>query len=140
MSAGFHLQLAGALQIALALLHLAFPQRFAWKEELARLSLLNRQMFLVHTLFVGFVVALFGALSLLAPQALLAPTPLSRLVLGGLAAFWTLRLVVQCCVYDRSLWRGHAFNRRIHVALTLLWTYLGAVYAGLFAQQTWGGG
>jgi hypothetical protein len=124
------LRLAGALQIALAALHLAFPKRFEWKEELARLSLLNRQIFLVHTLFVCFVLLLFGSLSLLAPHLLLDATPLARFVLGGIAAFWALRLVVQWCVYDSSLWRGDRFNTLMHALFTMLWAYLAAVYGG----------
>jgi hypothetical protein len=129
------LRLAGALQIALAAMHVVFPNRFDWKEELARLSLLNRQMFLVHTVFICVVLVLVGSLSLLAPHALLEPTPLSRLVLGGIAAFWGLRLVVQLFVYDTRLWRGNRFNTLVHVVFCVLWAYLVAVYAGAFLRQ-----
>lgn len=135
MSAELLLRVAGALQVGLALLHVVFPKRFDWEHELPRLSLLNRQMFVVHTLFIGLFVLMSGALSLLAPQALLAPTPLSRLVLGGLATFWGLRLVVQWFVYDHSLWRGHAFNTGVHAAFTAMWVYLAGVYAALLVRQ-----
>ena len=131
MSLEFHLRLAGALQIALAALHLFFPKRFHWKEELSRLSLLNRQIFLVHTIFICFGLVLMGALSLFAPQSLLQPTPLSRLVLGGFASFWGLRLVFQWLVYDSRLWRGNSFNTLVHTLFTAMWMYLGAVYAGV---------
>ena len=126
-----HLRIAGALQIALALAHLAFPRRFRWAEELARLSPLNRQMFHVHTLFIGVVLVMIGGLSLLAPGALLEPTALSRLVLVGFAGFWGLRLYCQWFVYDSRLWRGNRFNTIVHGAFTLLWTYLTAVYVGV---------
>jgi hypothetical protein len=135
MNAELQLRVAGALQIALAALHVTFPRRFAWKEELGRLSLLNRQVFVVHTAFICLVLLMFGTLSALAPGALLTPTPLSRLVLGGLCTFWALRLVVQWCVYDRSLWRGHAFNRNVHFAFTALWLYFVLVYGSLALQQ-----
>ena len=82
------LRIAGAVQIGLALMHLAFPRRFRWDEEMARLSPLNRQMFHVHTLFVCVVLVMIGGLSLFAPAALLEPTSLSRLVLIGFAGFW----------------------------------------------------
>ena len=136
MSPELHLRIAGVLQIALAALHVTFPRRFAWKEELGRLSLLNRQVFVVHTAFICLVLLMFGALSALASETLLTPTPLSRLVLGGISAFWTLRLVVQWCVYDRSLWRDHAFNRRVHFAFTALWLYFALVYGSLALQQS----
>ena len=123
------LRVAGALQIVLAALHLTFPKRFRWEAELARLSLLNRQMFLVHTMFLCLVLVLFGSLSLFSPRELLEPTRLARLVLGGIATFWALRLVVQWFVYDRSLWRGDRFRTLVHVGFTVLWAYLTAVYA-----------
>lgn len=130
-----HLRLAGAVQIALAALHLFFPRRFRWREELARLSLLNRQIFIVHTLFICLVLVLVGSLSLLAPHTLLEPSRLSKLVLGGLALFWGFRLAVQWLVYDPRLWRGDRFNTFVHFALTAVWTYLTAVYSAALLSQ-----
>lgn len=131
MDPDWHLRIAGALQIVLALLHLAFPKRFQWKEELARLSPLNRQIFHVHTFFICVVLVMIGALSLFAADALLEPTRLSRLVLGGIATFWGLRLLCQWFVYDASLWRGQRFNTAMHVLFSLLWLYLTSVYLGV---------
>lgn len=135
MNLELHLRLAGFLQIALAGLHLFFPRRFNWKEELSRLSLLNRQIFYVHTFFVCLVLVLIGALSLFAPHDLLQPTPLSRMVLGGFAGFWGLRLLFQWLVYDSSLWRGNRFHTLAHWAFTGLWVYLTAVYAGVLLAR-----
>jgi hypothetical protein len=129
MNPEWHLRIAGALQIALAILHVFFPRRFNWKEELGRLSLLNRQIFLVHTIYIALVLMLIGALSLIAPRALLDPTPLARFVLAGFTLFWGLRLVFQWVVYDRSLWRGNRFNTLMHWLFTALWMYLSFVYA-----------
>lgn len=129
MNPELHLRIAGAMQILLALLHLDFPRRFRWREELAALSLLSRQMFHVHTFFLCVVLVLFGALSLLAPEALLEPTRLSRLVLGGIAGFWALRLYCQWFVYEPRLWRGRPFETTVHVVFTLVWIYFTVVYA-----------
>lgn len=128
MNPAIHLKVAGALLLLLAAAHAFFPRRFRWREELARLSLLNRQIFLVHGFFIALTVAMMGALSLFFTDALLEPTPLARLVLGGLAAFWAVRLVVQWAVYDRRLWVGHRFNTAVHVAFTALWCYLAGTY------------
>lgn len=133
MNPELHLRIAGAMQLALALLHLDFGRRFHWREELARVSLLNRQMFYAHTFFVCVVLTLFGSLSLFAPAALLEPTRLARLVLGGIAGFWALRLYCQWFVYDRSLWRGDTFRTVVHVVFTLVWAYFVAVYATALA-------
>jgi hypothetical protein len=128
LSLELHLRVAGALQIALALLHVHFPARFHWREELEKLSLLNRQIFLVHTIFVCFVLVGMGLLSLLAPETLLEQTRLASFTLLGFATFWALRLVVQWWLYDPRLWRGQPFNTFVHFVFTLLWAYLVAVY------------
>lgn len=129
------LQIAGAIQIVLAITHAFFPKRFQWKEELARLSLLNRQIFMVHTSFICFMLIMMGALSLFASDALLQPTTLSRLVLGGIASFWFLRLIFQWFVYDWRLWWGNGVNTAIHVLFTVMWTYLTSAYAVVFVSQ-----
>ena len=135
MKTEMYVRVAGALQIALAMAHVFFPKRFNWKEELSRLSLLNRQIFLVHTAFISLMLLMMGALSLFATETLLHSGRLSRLVLGGFASFWCLRLVFQWFVYDRRLWLGHRFNTIVHFLFTALWLYLAGVYAiSLFSQ------
>ncbi|MCA8964351.1 MAG: hypothetical protein H6838_14305 [Planctomycetes bacterium] len=129
MNPELHLRIVGGLQIVLALLHLDFRRRFRWAEELAALSLLNRQIFYVHALFLCFVLVAFGSLSLLAPDALLEPTRLARLVLGGIATFWGLRLFCQWFVYDARLWRGQTMPTVVHWVFTLVWAYFTATYA-----------
>ncbi len=135
MNLEFHLRLAGALQIALAAAHLPFPQWFNWRAELARLSLLNRQIFIVHTLFIVLILILFGALSLSAPAALLEPAQLAPFVCAGLAVFWLARLCAQLLVYDRRLWIGHRGRTAIHFAVTLLWIYLAATYGAALVKH-----
>ena len=119
----------------LALAHVTFPKRFQWKEELARLSPLNRQMFKVHVFFIVLVLVLFGALSLLLADELLSPSPLARALLGGFTLFWALRLYVQLFVYERALWRGNRLNTAVHVVFTAFWTYLVAVYGTALSRQ-----
>jgi hypothetical protein len=135
VSLALHLKLAGLGLILLAFAHLAFPRRFQWREELARLSPLNRQMFQVHVFFIALVLVLFGGLSLFLTEALLLPGPLSRAVVGSFVLFWALRLYVQLFVYDRALWRGHRFNTVVHVCFTAFWAYLVGVYATAFVTR-----
>ena len=47
-----------------ALAHAIFPRYFDWKEELAQLSLMNRQMMKVHSFFIALTVFLMGLLCL----------------------------------------------------------------------------
>jgi hypothetical protein len=123
-----HLRIAGVLQIVLSLAHLLFPARFHWHEELARLSLLNRQIFWVHTFFIMLVLVLFALLSLLAAEELVRPGKLPRLVLGGIGVFWATRLLFQFFVYDSTLWRGITFNTVAHIGFSGLWAYFAFAY------------
>lgn len=123
-----HLRIAGLFQIVLSLLHLSFPARFHWHEELARLSLLNRQIFWVHTFFIMLVLVLFALLSLFAANELVRPGKLPRLVLGGIAGFWAIRLLFQFFVYDSALWRGNTFNTVAHIGFSGLWAYFAFAY------------
>ena len=72
---------------------------------------------------------MFGALSLFGADALLAPDPLARAVLGGMLVFWLCRLACQWFVYDRAIWRGRRLYTAMHVAFSALWTYLAFTYA-----------
>ncbi|MBL8021720.1 MAG: hypothetical protein JNM27_18755 [Leptospirales bacterium] len=123
------IQGVGVLQIGLAILHLLFPARFNWREETARLSLLNRQIFYVHTFFVCVILVLFGLLSVFFASELLRGDLFSRAISGGISAFWFMRLLAQLFVYDSALWKGKTFETTVHIAFILLWIGLTSVYA-----------
>lgn len=129
------LRTAGLLLLLLSVLHVAFPKRFHWNEELARLSPLNRQMFLVHCLFIVLQLVFMGLLSLVFTRTLLERTALARVILAGLSLFWAARLFVQWFVYDRRLWWGYRFNTIIHFVFTALWIFLTMVYGWAFWLQ-----
>lgn len=128
MSLEVHLRIAGFLLLLLAAIHPFMPKELGWKEDLAKLTLVNRQVFLVHVGFIVLMLVLMGSLALFYAEDLAAPGRLSRAVLGGLAIFWGLRLLTQQLIYDRGLWRGNFRYTAVHVVLTLLWTYLTAVF------------
>lgn len=130
-----HLRLAGALTVALSAIHLFFPRHFEWSADFAKVSMINRQMFYVHTFFLCVTLLMMGSLSFFCPSALLAKSSLGRWVAAGFTVFWLLRLVVQQWIYEDSLWRGKRFETFIHVLFTLFWTYLSSVYAWLLWHQ-----
>jgi hypothetical protein len=125
--------------LVLAFAHLFFPKRFNWKEELGRLSLLNRQMFLVHVFFIVLLLTLLGVLSLVFTQTLLQPTPLGKVILSGIVLFWSLRLVTQLFVYDSRLWRGNHFNTVVHILFSCMWAYYIIVFGVALWRQFTGG-
>ena len=123
-----HLKATGVLLILLALIHVVFPKHFHWREELARLSLLNRQVMVVHTFFIALAVFLMGLLCLTS-SAGLSGTPLGKRVALGLAVFWLARLLIQLFGYSSELWRGERFETAVHVVFSALWAYLTAVFS-----------
>lgn len=124
-----HLRLTGAVMASLVVVNLFVPGRFHWREELSRLSLLNRQIFQAHTVFLILTLALLAALLLTSSAALLEPTRLSRAILIGLTIFWGLRMLMQWWFYSPRIWRGHQFNTMMHYAFSLVWVYVTAVFA-----------
>ena len=60
-----HLNIIGVILILLAVVHIFFPRYFEWKEELKALSLINRQMMIVHSFFIALIVFLMGLLCLI---------------------------------------------------------------------------
>lgn len=127
-----HLQAGGVLIAALVVVNLFVPSRFHWREEMARLSLVNRQIFQVHSVFLVLTLGLFSALLLTCAPALVEPTRLTRAVLAGLTIFWGLRMVMQWGFYSSELWRGHRFNTVVHCVFSVMWIYLTSVFAVAF--------
>ena len=123
----------GIVCIALALMHVVFPRYFNWKEELSRISLINRQLMEVHTLFVALVVGLIGVLCLTSAHDLLE-TRLGNRLAFGLFVFWSVRLLVQFFGYSSVLWRGKRFETAVHVLFVLLWTYFSVVFFLVYRQ------
>lgn len=128
-----HLRIAGVLLALLVPLNVYIPHRFNWRQEMASLSLLNRQIFQVHSVFIVLTVALFSALLLTCAEALLEPTRLSRAVLIGLTLFWAVRALLQWGFYSPSIWRGHPFNRAVHYLFSAVWVY----FVTTFATALW---
>lgn len=131
-----HLRFIGVLMAALAVVNFFVPGRLHWREEMARLSLVNRQIFQAHTVFIILTVAMFSVLLLTAAETLLEPTRLSRLVLGGLTLFWGLRMLMQWFFYSPETWRGNQFFTAVHVIFSVTWVYVSGVF-GVALWHSW---
>jgi len=126
-----HLKIIGWLLIALAVIHVIFPSYFDWKKELAKLSLVNREMMYVHTFFIALAVLLLGILCVTSSHDLVA-TPLGRKLCLGIGIFWFLRLLIQFFGYSATLWQGKIFETIVHIIFALLWTYFTVVFLGVY--------
>jgi hypothetical protein len=122
-----HLKVIGSLLVLISLLHIGFPKRFNWKEELKTLSLINKQLMTVHTFFVAFTVLLMGVLCLVS-SADLVSTRLGKQISFGLFIFWFTRFVFQFFVYSPKLWKGKPFETTAHIGFALIWLYLSVIF------------
>ncbi|MEX2380939.1 MAG: hypothetical protein WD490_01015 [Opitutales bacterium] len=125
------IKIAGGLLIALAAMHIYFPWYFQWKSEFKGLSLINRQMIYVHTLFLALTLFLMGLLCLNAASELVT-TVLGRKIALGLGIFWTARLLVQFFGYSPLLWRRKGFETTVHIVFSFLWFYFSFVFLRVF--------
>lgn len=122
-----HLKIIGILFILLALIHIIFPKYFNWKEELAPLSLINRQMMMTHTFFIALTVLLMGLLCVTSYVDLIH-TNLGKKISLGLGVFWCFRLVFQFFGYSSKLWKGKRFETIVHILFSVLWIYTSVVF------------
>ena len=121
-----HLKIIGYLLMLLALIHVVFPKYFNWKDELKDLSIMNKQMMMVHTFFIALTVFLMGSILVLESKELIE-TNLGRKIILGFAVFWSIRLFIQLFVYSPELWRGKKLETAIHFFFTCFWVYISAV-------------
>jgi hypothetical protein len=121
------IKIAGALLMVLSLAHIAFPRYFNWEEELKQLSLINKQLMIVHTFFIALAVFLMGLLCMTS-AAELVETKLGKSVSFGFGVFWVVRLVIQFFGYSSDLWKGKLFETIIHILFSCLWLYLSVLF------------
>ncbi len=122
-----HLHIIGIALMTLAVVHVIFPKYFDWKKDLSSLSLINREMFYVHTFFIALGVFLMGLLCLVASSEIVE-TALGQKVAFGFAIFWFVRLLIQFFGYSSVLWKGKTFESIVHVVFSLFWGYLSVVF------------
>lgn len=122
-----HLKFIGIALILLALIHIIFPKYFNWKEELKSLSLMNRQMMIVHTFFIALIVFLNGLLCIISTEDLIQ-TDFGKTISVGIAIFWTIRLVIQFFGYSSNLWKGKIFETIVHIVFSIFWLYISTIF------------
>ncbi|MCZ6689093.1 MAG: hypothetical protein O7H41_05770 [Planctomycetota bacterium] len=125
------IQVAGVIHLLIAAANLFVPRKLQYSENLSRVSPIVRQIFIVHSIFIVFVVIEFGVACLAFAPELASGPPLGRFVAGGISAFWLLRLPVQLFYYDRELRR---MNRLVDLAFILAPAYM-TVTLGLAALR-----
>ncbi len=129
------LRLTGFSLVVLSLFHAVLWRTLDWGQEIRGLSPLGARVFAVHTFFVAFVLCALGLLSLLAPELLVEPSALARLLLAGVVVFWIARLLIQPLVFDRVMRSGWTRSLVLRVGVCCVWTAYVAIYGAAFLAQ-----
>lgn len=124
------IQLGGLIHFAILIASALTPGVLEWRRHLATLPPLLRQLFWVYGSFIVLVIVSFGTMSLAHPGALASGDPLARTVCGMIALFWSVRLAVQCFVFDARPFLTNALRKVGYHALTLSFIALALIYGG----------
>jgi hypothetical protein len=116
---------AGIIQWVIAAANLFMPRKLGYAENLAKVSTMVRQVFIVHAVYIVGVLIGLGAVSLWFAPELVGRQGLGRFVSVLLAAFWLARVGVQLFYYDDRVKTQH---RAAHYFFTMLFIYLGGVF------------
>ncbi len=116
---------AGVIQIGIIVGNAFLPRLLAVPENLPRLTPILREVFIVHWLYILLVLAFWSALCLTFAPDLAGGSPLGRTLSGGLAVFWSLRLVIQLLYYDAATRRRY---RAGHLLFSVACAFLAVVF------------
>lgn len=117
---------AGFVQVAIAGANFLLPGKLNYRENMARMTPIIRQIFVVHSGYIVGVVLLFAAITFEFGADLAGGRGLGRFVAAAMAVFWACRLPVQFFYYDSALRRA---NRSGDIAITLALVFLAGTYA-----------
>ena len=103
------------------------PFLLNWREELAFLTRLHRQMYWVYGGYVVLSIIAFALIILVNVQVLASGSGLARSFCGYVAVFWSVRLCLQV-VFDVKAYMTTWWLRLRYHRLTMLFTSLVVLY------------
>ena len=123
------LKLAAAGQIILAVLSLFLAEMLDWKDAIARMPLLVREVFLIHGWFISITLAIFDILTWrFAPDIAAGAHKFLRWFAASIAVFWGVRCVMQWTHYSAEHSRGKTDRTAIHCIVFLSYAAFTATY------------
>lgn len=117
---------AGAVQLVIIAANFVLPKKLRCRENLARVSPMIREVFIVHWVYIVLVLGIFTSLSFWFAPELAGATRLGRYLSAAIAVFWLLRVPIQIFFYDHELRKQ---NRLGDVIFLLAFSYLGVVFS-----------
>ncbi len=122
--------LAGIAHFGILIASANAPIALKWRENLAPLPKLLRQMFWVYGWFIVLMIVSFGVMTLVHADTLAnAGNPLARWFCGLIAVFWLVRLLVQFFVFDARPYLTNWFYTVGYHGLTAVFTFLTLAYS-----------
>jgi hypothetical protein len=126
MNIQMNLQLAGAVQLVVAGANFFLPAKLQYRENLAKVSPIVRQIFTVHSAYIVLVLIGFALVCLLFPEDLGGASALGRFLCASFAVFWGSRVFVQFFYYDLQTKRDNPLGTLLFGVIFL---YLAATFA-----------
>jgi len=123
------LMIAGVGQLSVLVAAALVPLRLNWRQELAVLSRLHRQMYWVYGGYVVLAIVAFGVITLSSAEELASGSGLARAFCGYVAVFWGIRLCLQA-VLDVKEHLTTWWLRAGYYTLTVLFLFFTLVYGG----------
>jgi hypothetical protein len=120
------LWMAGAVQLMIIVANFVLPKKLRCRENLGRVSPMIREVFIVHWVYIVFVLGILTSLSFWFAPELAGASCLGRYLSASIAAFWLLRVPIQLFFYDPELRRQ---NRIGDVIFLLAFSFLGVVFS-----------
>lgn len=120
------LWIAGLVQLAIALANFVLPGKLRYRENLARVAPIVRQIFVVHSGYIVGIVVLFAAITFGFASELASGRGLGRFLAASLSLFWFCRIPLQLLYYDSDVRR---MNRAGDVAMTVALAFIASTYA-----------
>jgi hypothetical protein len=119
------IQFAGALHLLVAAANFVLPGMLRYRENLAKVSPIIREIFLVHAAYIVLILVGFGLICIFFPNDLSGASRLGRFLCVFLAIFWSLRVVIQFGFYDRLTKSAHPLG---NFAFTGIFLYFAVVF------------
>ena len=120
------LWVAGAMQLVILAANFVLPKKLRCRENLEHVSPMIREVFVVHWLYIVFVVGIFTSLCFWFAPELAGASRLGRFLSSAMAIFWLFRVPIQLFFYDSEIRRQ---NRLADVTFLLTFSYLGIVFS-----------
>ncbi len=125
------LLIGGWSLVALGIASLWIPKALGWREKLAGLSPLMRELWWTYSIYVWGSHVFFAVLALGFGDWLMGGSGAAMAMCAFMLLWWAVRLWLQFFGFDLSEIEGSAVNRVAKHLLTLLFTGLVVLYAAL---------